>query len=317
MPVKDIEFQSVEDVIQQIRDMNVKGGSPFGRAAAWAFRLCCEQEKFPDRESFYARLEDIAQQMITLKPTMATIENVRRLVTLAFDSMPQDARPEEIAEAVRNVCLRIIEHSFAAVDALGRFGFHLIFDGATVMMHSYSSALMSVFEHAARGGKTFQVICTESRPLRESRLAVKMLRDMDVKVTYITDAEIWEFLPHADLVIMGADTIGWDGSVANKMGTAMVSQLALACKKPVYIASELFKLDQRTAEGMPIMLERRSHDEVVESDDFEGRDGVEVINQFFDLTPASQIRGLITELGVIAPATVSLYWDRVEKELLQ
>ena len=31
MPVKDIEFQSVEDVIQQIRDMNVKGGSPFGR----------------------------------------------------------------------------------------------------------------------------------------------------------------------------------------------------------------------------------------------------------------------------------------------
>lgn len=44
MPVKDIEFQSVEDVIQQIRDMNVKGGSPFGRAAAWAFRLCCEQE---------------------------------------------------------------------------------------------------------------------------------------------------------------------------------------------------------------------------------------------------------------------------------
>lgn len=137
MPVKDIEFQSVEDVIQQIRDMNVKGGSPFGRAAAWAFRLCCEQEKFPDRESFYARLEDIAQQMITLKPTMATIENVRRLVTLAFDSMPQDARPEEIGEAVRNVCLRIIEHSFAAVDALGRFGSHLIFDGATVMMHSY------------------------------------------------------------------------------------------------------------------------------------------------------------------------------------
>ena len=79
--------------------------------------------------------------------------------------------------------------------------------------------------------------------LRESRLAVKVLRSIGVPVTYITDAEIWEFMPRADLIIMGADSIAWDGSVANKMGTALVSQLALACKKPVYIASELYKVN--------------------------------------------------------------------------
>ena len=45
-------------------------------------------------------------------------------------------------------------------------------------------------------------------------------------------------------------------------------------------------------------------------------DGIEVVNQFFDLTPANQITGLITERGVIAPATVSLNWDQLEAQLL-
>ena len=179
------------------------------------------------------------------------------------------------------------------------------------MMHSYSSALMAVFTAAREQGKNFSLICTESRPLRESRLAVKVLRSIGVPVTYITDAEIWEFMPRADLIIMGADSIAWDGSVANKMGTALVSQLALACKKPVYIASELYKVNPATAEGHPIELERRVKEEIVSEGDFDSYEGIDVINQFFDLTPAWQIRGLITEFGVIArpaPASTGRSW---------
>lgn len=74
--------------------------------------------------------------------------------------------------------------------------------------------------------------------------------------------------------------IAWDGSVANKMAAALISQLAQCCKKPAYIASEL-----HTAKGHPIILERRIPDEIVSPDDFDSMDGINVINQFFDLTP--------------------------------
>ena len=41
--VKDIDFKSADHVIEEIRNMNVKGGSPFGRSAAWAFKfLMCQ-----------------------------------------------------------------------------------------------------------------------------------------------------------------------------------------------------------------------------------------------------------------------------------
>ena len=63
------------------------------------------------------------------------------------------------------------------------------------------------------------------------------------------------------------------------------------------------------------MLERRTETEVVAADDFDGKSGIEVINQFFDLTPANQITGLITEYGVIAPQMVSVGWEKFKNEL--
>lgn len=315
MAVKDISFRSPEHVIQEVRDMNVKGGSPFGRAAAWAFRLACEQEQFESVAALRSRLDDIAAQLRSLKPTMATIANSKLLVDKLLDQMPQ-AEAAECAASVASLCQKIIDHSFTAVEYLGQFGANLIPEGGTVMMHSYSSTLMSVFQHAAEQGTNFRVICTESRPLRESRLAAKILSDLRVPVTYITDIEIWEFLPMADVVIMGADTIAWDGSVANKIGTALISQLALNCKKRVYIASELFKLDCRTGEGHPVILEQRDAGEIIAPDDFDCKPGIQVINQFFDLTPAWQLAGLITEYGIIPPAMVSAYWQKLEVDLL-
>ena len=75
MEVKDIEFKSANHVIEEIRNMNVKGGSPFGRSAAWAFKLACEQEKLSTKKALIDRFDDLTEQMTSLKPTMATIQN--------------------------------------------------------------------------------------------------------------------------------------------------------------------------------------------------------------------------------------------------
>lgn len=315
MKVKDIEFKSAQHVIDEIRNMNVKGGSPFGRAAAWAYKLACEQEELNSLEELRARFDYISSETISLKPTMATIFNTKNLVYEYLERYK--AEPvEEIKKRVIKLCDRIIVHSEEAVEKLGEYGGNLIQDGDTIMMHSYSSTLMSVFIHAAEQGRKFKVICTESRPLRESRLAVQILQSYEVPVMYITDASIWEYMPKADLIIMGADSIACDGSIANKMGTALVTQLAQLCKKPVFIASELYKLDIRTRYGYKIQLEMRTKDEILSEGDFESLKGVDVINQFFDMTPANQITGLITEEGIIAPQTVDVCWAKVREALL-
>ena len=313
MRVKDIQFKNAEHVIEEIKSMNVKGGSPFGRAAAWAFRLACEQEEFQDTGQLQKRMEHIAQQMLDLKPTMATIFNTWQLVKQTMLKENQDVYRQK--QAVISLCSNIIAYSFEAVEQLGVYGASLIQDEEVIMMHSYSSTLMGIFLKAAEMGRKFTVICTESRPLRESRLAVNMLRSAGVSVIYITDASIYEFLPRADMVIMGADTLCADGSVANKMGTAMIAGLAKACKKKVYIASELYKLDLRTQVGYRVVMERRSAWEILNKDDFDSLDGIDVVNQFFDITPASDIQAIICEYGIIPPSSVLNFWTDLENHV--
>lgn len=119
---------------------------------------------------------------------MATIYNSKSLVYKKLDSFPAGTEISTITGEISALCQRIIQYSLSAVDHLGENGANLIQDGCTVMMHSYSSALMSVFTAAAKQGKRFSLICTESRPLRESRVAAKILQELHVPVTYVTDA---------------------------------------------------------------------------------------------------------------------------------
>ena len=190
----DIEFLSAEHVLEEIDGMRVKGGSPFGRSAAWAFKLAIEQEELGSKEALLERIDDLSAKLTALKPTMGTIANTIHFVHLCYEQHEQESL-EAIKAAIVKLCERIVDTSLKAVRKLGEYGGALIHDGDTVMMHSYSSSLMSCFEQAAKNGVKFKMICTESRPLRESRLAVKMLQSFGIPVTYITDASIWEFLP--------------------------------------------------------------------------------------------------------------------------
>lgn len=312
--VNDIQFKSADHVIEEIRNMNVKGGSPFGRAAAWAIKLACEQENLPDNEAVFARIDDLKKQMISLKPTMATIYNSCFLVE-DFCKGHEDCDSQELKKRIIELCDNIIRNSFEAVEKLGLYGANKIQDGSVIMMHSYSSTLMSIFISAAAQGKKFTVICTESRPLRESRLAVKYLQELGQNIIYITDAQLYEFMPMADFILMGVDSLACDGSVANKIGSAMVARLAKSCKKPVYFASEIYKYDARTKYGYNIVLERRTKDEIVSEGDFASYDGLEIINQFFDLTPASDITSLICEYGCIHPSNIDAYWQKLAEEV--
>lgn len=306
--VKEIAFQSADHVIEEIRNMNVKGGSPFGRAAAWAFKLALQQEDLKTFSEIKTRFTYLKKQMYELKPTMATIYNSCEAIMQELD---ETMKVNILKEKVIHLCDNIIEQSFVAVEKVGEIGSHLIHDHDVVLMHSYSSTLMGIFQSAANDKKRFKVICTESRPLRESRNAVNVLTRLGIETMFISDASVYEFMNEADMIIMGADTLCTNGDVANKMGSAQIARLAQSCKTPVYFASELYKLDIRTLNGEKVVLERRDKCELVDEDDFKDFDQVEVINQFFDLTPASDITGIVTEFGVLHPSQMLQYWSKL------
>ena len=139
--VKDIAFQSADHVIEEIRNMNVKGGSPFGRAAAWAFKLALQQEDLKTFSEIKTRFTYLKKQMYELKPTMATIYNSCEAIMQELD---ETMKVNILKEKVIHLCDNIIEQSFVAVEKVGEIGSHLIHDHDVVLMHSYSLSLIHI-----------------------------------------------------------------------------------------------------------------------------------------------------------------------------
>jgi eIF-2B alpha/beta/delta-like uncharacterized protein len=311
------QYDSVDHILEEVREMRVRGGSAFGQAAALAFRLTAQDERCTSMATLLAELDRVAAALLAEKPTMATIHNARSLIVNGAGASAAGEGLDALRAALTARATAFIEQSLTALDALGRVGANLVQDGQTIMMHSFSASVMAVFEHARASGKRFEVICTESRPLREGRFSANRLAAAGVPVTFTTDGAMADMVRQANWVLVGADSIGVDGSVANKMGTNQLSILAEHADVPFFVASELLKLQPLTGLGHPIDLEQRPAAEIIGEGDFSSTDLITVRNQFFDLTPPSRIRALLTEHGLLAPAQVPQAWQAFQESFEQ
>lgn len=307
-------YRSVDHILEEVRAMRVKGGSAFGVAAAQAFNFVAQDQKFVSAEELYDELEHVASLLFAEKPTMATIHNAYQLIVAGSRSRVENDNLPMARKEITDRAERFIEHSRDAIQQLGRIGSNLVLTDQTIMMHSYSASVLSIFETAWQTGKRFRVICTESRPLRESRMAASRLSQLGVPVIFVTDASMAVSAKEADWILVGADSIAIDGAVANKTGTDMLSIVAERFDIPFYVTGEVLKLRRQTREGLPIVLEQRPASEIVGLMDFEHTENITVINQFFDLTPPRRIRAIITELGIFSPGQINLAWLAFQEE---
>ena len=113
-----------------------------------------------------------------------------------------------------------------------------------------------------------------------------------------------------DLVLVGADRVGIDGAVCNKIGTYLKALPAKANKVPFYVAAptstfdknfsmtnKSFEIEKRDASELFMVKGINKDGEIlnVNIGHFEG------YNPAFDITPPEYITGIICEEGIIMP----------------
>ena len=199
--------------------------------------------------------------------------------------------------------------------AIGTAGAALIAEGQGVLTHcnagglataDYGTALAVMFT-AAEQGRRFHVYADETRPLLQgARLTAWELQQRGIDATLICDNMAAQVMKEGrvHLVVVGADRIAANGDTANKIGTYGVALSAAAHGIPFYVAAPSSTFDLRLPDGDGIPIEQRDPREVTHGF---GRqtapDGVNVYNPAFDVTPAHLIAGIVTEKGIIRPAT--------------
>jgi len=305
-----IRCRTVDRLITAIRRLEVRGAPALGIAGAYGVALAAFTIRERNFHRYFHMVESAALEIGKTRPTAMNLSwGVRRvLAKISLAGSIEEVRIVALKEAQK-----IADEDAAACHALGDYGAALLPQTCTVLTHCNAGALacrewgtaLGVVRSAMEGGKNISVIACETRPLLQgARLTAWELKRDEIPVTVIPDSAAAHLMRKGeiDCVIVGADRITRD-AVFNKVGTYMHAVCAKSHDIPFYAAAPFSTFDHVHTE-QEIEIEERERDEVAH---FSGHatvpDGVPVRNPAFDATPISLITALITERGVIRPAS--------------
>jgi ribose 1,5-bisphosphate isomerase len=275
--------------VAAIRDDKSKGASELARDAVQLLRELSADRSIPDAV-FGDLFLDTGRSLAGARPSMASLLNAVGSVTTAWSEAGGACAGQPARDAVAEAAQRWLSGQDASLSFLADHAAEVI--GGSVITLSYSSNVLRALEECWHRELLKRVLVAESRPLCEGRRTAAALVDRGIPTTLIADAEIGVFVEEADVAVVGADTIRFDGSLVNKSGTVLLALAARSRRIPFYTVAESHKV---APSQLPFVLEEKAPEELLP----EPIPGVAVRNVYFDLTPARYITGYITERGLL------------------
>lgn len=311
----EVEYYIAEDYREvkfAISDMVVRGAPAIGATAAYGVYLAAREFSKFDRDKFLFRLDEACQDLSTARPTAVNlIWALRRMQGLVDKN--RDKSIEDIESSLFAEAEAIAREDVATNKQMAEYGNKVVPEGGNILTHCNTGALatvdygtaLGVIREAHYSGKDIHVYADETRPrLQGARLTAFELVEEGIPATLIVDSTAATLIRKGeiDVILTGADRIAANGDTANKIGTFMLSELALGYGIPFYIVAPFSTIDMEIESGEEIEIEEREGEEITRiGDKLIAPEGIEVYNPAFDITPAENITGIITEKGIARP----------------
>ncbi|MFE7779138.1 S-methyl-5-thioribose-1-phosphate isomerase [Streptomyces sp. NPDC057445] len=327
LPAEEVELvcTDVPALVQAIRTLAVRGAPLLGIAGAYGVALAA------------ARGYDLAEAVDLLEGARPTAVNLGYGVRLAAgayrEAVGGGAGPVEAAGAAlaaakelhredAEASARMAGHGLALLDELLPGGGHRILTHCNTgrLVSGGEGTAFAVALAAHRAGRLRELWVDETRPLLQgARLTAYEAAGSGMPYTLLTDNAAGSLFAagQVDAVLIGADRIAADGSVANKVGSYPLAVLAKYHHVPFIVVAPTTTVDLRSEDGASIVVEQRSDQEVTEMNVPQpavpgagpaigmpvAPPGTRAYNPAFDVTPPELVTAIVTEEGTISPVT--------------
>ncbi|MFJ3084764.1 S-methyl-5-thioribose-1-phosphate isomerase [Streptomyces sp. NPDC086838] len=326
LPAEETELvcTDVPALVDAIRTLAVRGAPLLGIAGAYGVALAA------------VRGYDVAEATGLLEQARPTAVNlgygVRRAAAAYWAALDKEAGQERAGAAALAEAKALHREDAEASEQMARYGTALLDElvpggGHRLLTHCNTGALVSGGEGTAfavalgahREGRLRRLWVDETRPLLQgARLTAYEAARNGMPYSLLTDNAAGSLFAagEVDAVLIGADRIAADGSVANKVGSYPLAVLAKYHHVPFIVVAPTTTVDLLTADGASITVEQRSGREVTEvtvpprgmGDEETGGVlvapvGTQSYNPAFDITPPELVTAIVTEEGVISPVT--------------
>jgi len=309
----------VSKTIRDIKSLKIQGASNVRKEAVSALLKSTEQSKTKTEKEFREEFLKNAKSLFESRPTEPELRTAIRIIkkSIAEKSKSVLEMKKQIKETIENYD----DDRKKAIENIADYGAQLISPNSIVLTLCHSSTVVKMLIKAKK--KINHVYCCETRPLFQGRITAKELSEAGLKVTLIVDNAATTVLKECDYFFTGADAFLADGDVINKIGTNQISSLCQKYEVKHYALASTHKFEPETFFGKDEPIEHRNPQEVISKKEKNFSKKVGILNPAFDRTDASQIEGIICELGIFAPqALTSKLYDKLnlekhEKEFLK
>lgn len=289
----------IRSTAEKIRRLEVQGARNVAIAAIRAVEMLAKETEATSKQELLRELSAAKELLFAARETEPLMRNALRWITRQVERS-EKKQTMELAEIISSASQQFLKTLTDSNEAIATIGAKRINNDSVILTHCHSSSVTHLMKRAKRDGKSFEVICTETRPVFQGRLTARELSELGVKTTLIVDSASRFFMNQVDLVIVGADAITSQGNVINKIGTSMIALVAHEARTPFYVVSELLKFDPMTMYGDYERIEERRPEEIWETPPKD----LCIRNPAFDVTRRDFIHGIICEEGVISPHSI-------------
>ena len=318
------ELKSVDDAINAIKVMEVRGAPLIGATAAYGIVLALIEN---NEQSF---LDNACKNLIKSRPTAI---NLKWAVDRMYKKL-KGVNSSEILNIAVNEANQICEEDVNFCKNIGINGLKIIEDiynkkkdTVNILTHCNAGWLATInwgtatspIYHAHQKNIPIHVWVDETRPRNQgANLTSFELNEENIKNTIIADntGGILMQRGEVDMCIVGTDRTLSNGDVCNKVGTYLKAIAAKDNNVPFYVALPSSTIDWDLKDSKNIPIEERDSNELSTIEGLDENGDIKKIQIFpenskslnlaFDVTPAKFITGLITEKGICSASEEGL-----------
>ncbi len=312
--IKDLK--NVQDAINAIKTMEVRGAPLIGATAAYGLVLSIIEN---NDLSF---LKKSSEELIASRPTAINLK-------WAVDRMMKKlsgVNDKDILKIALDEAKAITEEDEKFCKNIGLNGLKIIEniankkkDTVNILTHCNAGWLATIdwgtatspIYHAHQKGIKVHVWVDETRPRNQgANLTSFELNEEGISNTVIADnaGGILMQRGEVDMCIVGTDRTLSNGDVCNKIGTYLKALSAKDNNVPFYVALPSSTIDWSIKDHKQIPIEERNSEELSHVEGIDENNEIKKVriypqkskslNLAFDVTPAKLVTGLITEKGV-------------------
>jgi len=147
---KEIRLQTIDEMVEAIRALRVRGAPAIGICAAYCMYVLAKSIRTEDRPTFLKRLSDYGQQLDAARPTAVNLGwAIREMMRTALEHV-HDTRGQML-DALYERAVAIHEDDIAKCRAISEYGLSLLKEGDGVLTHCNAGPLATSRYGTAQG----------------------------------------------------------------------------------------------------------------------------------------------------------------------